>query len=157
MSAKPMLSLRDRVRSIESTGVLEPAKISALILHDLHGDMDAVESALQAALPSFVHQMQTTQRKSIEVQANTIASAHSGKVAAIRGMYGVLDVVIPLPGGAKRLGDCVRADLIEYAGALREHAARTVRKADWYEQVANKLPDGETTVRDAHIDFREAA
>ena len=79
----------------------------------------------------------------------------SGKVQIIRDAYGK---VIGLPSGEwKAIGDCNRLELLDYSAMLHGMARQTEAKAQWYERLAERLPNDVVTVREAELDLDKAA
>jgi hypothetical protein len=157
MANETSITLRDRIRSLQDANVLDPKSIALQIINDLPNEVRALQCALIEALPCYIRNIQAQTRTNIDVRPVRTANP-SSKVAAIRNTYGRLDAIIPLADGSRKLlGDCVKADLLYYAQTLHQHAADTERKACWFDDLAEKLPDDTTTVRKAALDLGSAA
>lgn len=157
MANETGITLKDRVRSLQDAGILEPKNITRQIVGDLPNSVRALQAALIEALPCYIRNLQANTRTNIDARPIRTANP-SGKVAAIRSQYGRLDAIIPLADGSRKLlGDCVKADLLYYAQTLHQHAADTERKACWFDDLAEKLPDDTTTVRTIAANFGSAA
>lgn len=136
-----MSDLKDLVRQVlADTSLSDPRDVAAEVVHRLRGAA-AMRGALSEALVVYVRTSFTRDR--MLPQSKTTTPAPSSKVAAVRSDWQHrLLTPVAVEGVWKRLGECTADDLRSVAAALREHAAQTSAKADYYDALADVLPAG---------------
>lgn len=146
----------DLIRAVlDETAATTPAEIAREVL----ARVSDPQAALAECLPTFVQvslsrsrmlspldEPQTADRGQVSADAQT-APAPVGYSRATRIRLSWEDRLnTPLRVGEawKRLADCTADDLRTVAESLRGRAAKSLAKADWYDDLAAKLPKGAT-------------
>lgn len=150
------MNLTTEISAIQKHGIINPAEITTMLLDKLNqADHNTLLEALRVTLPCFVLRTQGTERKTASDKYRTATRVirqkstpkTSWKVAEVRDAWQArLDTIIHIDGESKKLRDCVKADLLNYANNLRNQADALNRNADEYQALAAKLPDDTTTL-----------
>lgn len=144
-----MATLNEYVQAQLDRGLTQPADVADAIMVELRR---LPPSELWGFVRSLLAPMVVVQysRRRMGMPDRVRRAATTGRTRIVRDAYSEM---IPVGGVWKRIGDCTRLDLTDYAAMLRDHAGATIRKAEWFERLASKLPDDTTTVRQARLDL----
>lgn len=140
---------------LDETSATDPTAITAELLKRIDDPL----AALAEALPVFVRTQlsrsrmlsplddpQTADRGHGDTDAHCPAAPVGySRATRIRDSWAArLNTPLRVGDEWKRLADCTAADLRTVAADLRERAAKSLAKADWYDDLAAMLPKGAT-------------
>ncbi len=150
------MSINDLIRAtLEETDATTPADIAREVLARIPDP----QAALAECLPTFVQvslsrarmlspldDPQTADRGQAAADTHaTVAPVGYSRATRIRDSWAArLSTPLRVGDEWKRLADCTAADLHIVADDLRARAAKSLAKADWYDQLADMLPKGAT-------------
>lgn len=149
-----MNGLATMVDECREQGVIDPVDVANRIAERLAAfSKTELVAFISPLLAESVRNVYSRER--LDLPKKVHVAKMSGKVQIIRDAYGK---VIGLPSGEwKAIGDCNRLELLDYSAMLHGMARQTEAKAQWYERLAERLPNDVVTVREAELDLDKAA
>lgn len=149
-----MNGLATMVDECREQGVIDPVDVANRIAERLAAfSKTELVAFISPLLAESVRNVYSRER--LDLPKKVHAAKMSGKVQINRDAYGK---VIGLPSGEwKAIGDCNRLELLDYSAMLHGMARQTEAKAQWYERLAERLPNDVVTVREAELDLDKAA
>lgn len=149
-----MNGLATMVDECREQGVIDPVDVANRIAERLAAfSKTELVAFISPLLAESVRNVYSRER--LDLPKKVHAAKMSGKVQIIRDAYGK---VIGLPSSEwKAIGDCNRLELLDYSAMLHGMARQTEAKAQWYERLAERLPNDVVTVREAELDLDKAA